>query len=187
MRHVDTRVDMFVAAPSKQGHSILCARDDDALNTLHSSSRHHLSLLYASFLLILTPFIMKERLLRVAIVGAQKGRVQKVVSLMQTQDENIISLHDSASIRVQYLACVATFDSYQNEQGQNVRYLAKVEYCGDQPTSSISGSSSLSLAPFFDKDARTTTTTTRMIRCQHFQAFRQLPLDVVLKNLRMST
>lgn len=94
---------------------------------------------------------MKERLLRVAIVGAQKGRVQKVVSLMQNQDENIISLHhDSAWIRVQYLACVATFDSYQNEQGQNVRYLAKVEYCGDQPTSS--SGSSLSLAPFFDTD-----------------------------------
>jgi DNA-directed RNA polymerase subunit RPC12/RpoP len=94
---------------------------------------------------------MKERLLRVAIVGAHQGRVQKVVSLMQNQDENIISLHhDSAWIRVQYLACVATFDSYQNEQGQNVRYLAKVEYCGDQPTSS--SGSSLSLAPFFDRD-----------------------------------
>jgi hypothetical protein len=55
--------------------------------------------------------------------------------------------HDDESciVHVEYLPCVATFDSYENERGQTIRYLASVEYHG--PDGSKNGSS---LAPFLD-------------------------------------
>jgi len=33
------------------------------------------------------------------------------------------------TITIQFLPCVATFDSYQDELGKNVRYLVSVQYC----------------------------------------------------------
>lgn len=90
---------------------------------------------------------MVERRVLVAIVGAQQSRVAKVVSLL-TNDDTVLDTYESNdTIRVEYLPCVASFDSYENEQGQEVRYLAKVEYHGMDGRQRGS-----SLAPFFDDD-----------------------------------
>jgi dual specificity phosphatase 12 len=90
---------------------------------------------------------MTERKMRVAIVGAQRARVAKVISLMTEEDTHIDIPNSEEKICVEYLPCVAMFDSYENEQQQQVRYLAKVEYHGADGKQRGS-----SLAPFFDDD-----------------------------------
>lgn len=85
---------------------------------------------------------------RIAIVGAQRQRVAKVISILKDlpplQDLN--DEPDSRQIHVEYIPCVATFESYQNENEETVRYLAKLEYHGEEGLSKGS-----SLAPFFDE------------------------------------
>ena len=87
--------------------------------------------------------------------GCTKGSSAKSSVVIAENDENISlpsSSNDSSSsvsIHVQYLACVATFDSYQNEQGNHVRYLAKWNIVAIN-NKQRGGSSSSSLAPFFD-------------------------------------
>eukprot|EP00978_Attheya_sp_CCMP212_P014750 scaffold37747_cov46-Attheya_sp.AAC.3 len=91
---------------------------------------------------------------RVAVVGAHRIRVAKVVSLL-CADESATHLPipstsgQGKTVFVEYLPCVATFDSYDGEDGKSVRYLAKVEYHGSNNGTNIKGAS---LAPFFDED-----------------------------------
>lgn len=109
---------------------------------------------------------------RVAIVGAQRQRVARVASIIH-EDESLASVDtfltisgfssvDPSSspsntlqqlpsgvppqVKVEYLPCVATFDSYEDENGKMVRYLAKLEYHGPNGTL-VNGKT---LAPFFD-------------------------------------
>lgn len=92
---------------------------------------------------------MAKRVCRITIVGAQRARVRKAVSLLlENNDDTTVNNSDDVIINVEYLPCVATFGSYENEQGERIRYLAKVEYHGAEG-SDIRGSS---LAPFFDND-----------------------------------
>ena len=89
-----------------------------------------------------------QRLCRVAIVGAQRARVAKVVSLVNDVEATQIHMqqdNESCSVQVEYLPCVAVFDSYENEQGETIRYLVSMEYHG--PDGKQKGSS---LAPFLD-------------------------------------
>ena len=85
---------------------------------------------------------------RVAIVGGQRQKVAKVFSLIAAQP----TLQDGEDepeqrhLHVEYIPCVASFDSYQNENGQDVKYLEKLEYHGEQGESR-----GTSLAPFFDE------------------------------------
>mmetsp|Transcript_30724 Transcript_30724/g.70808 ORF Transcript_30724/g.70808 Transcript_30724/m.70808 type:complete len:392 (-) Transcript_30724:60-1235(-) len=80
---------------------------------------------------------------RVAIVGAQRQRVARVLSLVhtinETTDEEILAT-------IEYLPCVAAFDSWKNDKGEMVRYLASVEYLGQDGKQKGS-----SLARFFDE------------------------------------
>ncbi|KAL7444285.1 hypothetical protein ACHAXM_009397 [Skeletonema potamos] len=107
---------------------------------------------------------------RVAIVGAQRQRVARVAAIIHA-DESLasidifltLSVDPSSSspnnntlqqlpsgvpphVKVEYLPCVATFDSYEDESGKLVRYLAKLEYHGPNGTH-VNGKT---LAPFFD-------------------------------------
>jgi hypothetical protein len=111
---------------------------------------------------------------RVAIIGAQRARVAKVtallhadksrnnistISLILSEGEtaaaeigaaaNIIpTLPDNipSTITIEFLPIVATFDSYEDENGKTIRYLIKLEYHGPKGTL-VKGKS---LAPFFD-------------------------------------
>lgn len=59
----------------------------------------------------------------------ESARAQKVVSLLLLdEDDSKVNSNDEGIINIEYLPCVATFDSYENEQGEKIRYLAKVEY-----------------------------------------------------------
>eukprot|EP00804_Cyclotella_cryptica_P012776 CCRYP_010549-RA/>CCRYP_010549-RA protein AED:0.12 eAED:0.08 QI:0/-1/0/1/-1/1/1/0/436 len=108
---------------------------------------------------------------RVALVGINHQRVAKVVCLLhrtKPDHETDVSsayryfspkepcAHSSsdlpktipALVEIEYLPCVATFDSYEDESGKTVRYLVKIEYHGEHGTD-VRGKS---LAPFFDED-----------------------------------
>lgn len=103
---------------------------------------------------------------RVAIVGAQRQRVARVAAIIHA-DESLASVDTGSSldptspntslvqqlpsgvppqVTIEYLPCVATFDSYEGEDGESVRYLAKLEYHGTNGTL-VNGKT---MAPFFD-------------------------------------
>ena len=94
---------------------------------------------------------MKEYICRVAIVGAQRARVAKVVMLIPfqttTSDPFIIHANDNVKIRVEYLPCLASFGNYEDESGSIVRYLSNLSYIG-----SSGNERPKSLAPFFDEE-----------------------------------
>lgn len=110
---------------------------------------------------------------RVALVGANVQRVSRVISLLHqsnsAQDDGSLSSDNTkfispthqhelsevdlpinipSLVEIEYLPCVATFDSYEDESGGMVRYLVKLEYHGEHGTL-IKGES---LASFFDGD-----------------------------------
>jgi hypothetical protein len=118
---------------------------------------------------------MKPPICRVAIVGAQRQRVAKVAALLNSDESrkslqtislvdtttikessmtttieddsmNIVSKGVPVAIEIEYLPCVATFESYNNDCGISVKYLAKLEYHG--PNGALTMGQSL--APFFD-------------------------------------
>ena len=98
---------------------------------------------------------------RVAIVGAQRQRVARVAAIIHGDESLAIISDGSSSVRqclpsdvppqvtIEYLPCVATFDSYEDENGESLRYLAKLEYHGPNGTI-VNGKT---LAPFFDNQA----------------------------------
>jgi len=89
--------------------------------------------------------------IRIAVFGKQRARVAKVLSLLSDLNRSQ-ELHHRASterpvqVNIEFLACVATFGSYEGEDGKEIRYLIKAEYHGPDGKT-IRGSS---LAPFFD-------------------------------------
>jgi dual specificity phosphatase 12 len=115
---------------------------------------------------------------RVAIVGSQRQRVAKVLSLLRDGDVSsssttaithhvaplsLLSQPPSPSssslqppitlpkgipslVEIEYIPCVATFDSYQDERDATIRYLVKLEHHGENGML-VKGRS---LAPFFD-------------------------------------
>ena len=88
--------------------------------------------------------------IRIAVFGKQRARVAKVLSLLSDLGYSG-RLHDASTegtsqVNVEFLACVATFGSYQGDDGNEIRYLAKAEYHGPDGKT-LHGSS---LAPFFD-------------------------------------
>lgn len=105
---------------------------------------------------------------RVAIIGAQRQRVARVSSLLHADDTlGFVSTSSLSSfefqqlkasdtiapppgippfVNIEYLPCVATFDSYEDENSAIVRYLVKLEYHGPNGML-VKGKS---LAPFFD-------------------------------------
>ncbi|KAL7452474.1 hypothetical protein ACHAWC_004193 [Mediolabrus comicus] len=109
---------------------------------------------------------------RVAIVGAQRQRVARVAAIIHADEclaqvdtllsvSGLPSQNDPSSspntptqlpigvpsqVKIEYLPCVATFDSYEDEDGKAVRYLSRLEYHGPNGTL-VNGKT---LAPFFD-------------------------------------
>ena len=118
---------------------------------------------------------------RVVIIGAQRQRVAKVTTILHADSsrsnisiDTLVSSQSTlageesgvpdtdtvdiqlpqdvpSTVHIEYVPCVATFDSYEDEHGTNIRYLAKLEYHGPNGTL-IKGKS---LAPFFDDDIGT--------------------------------
>lgn len=86
--------------------------------------------------------------MRVAIIGANRMRVAKVLSLIS--DQPTLTDRDDEpqkrQIHVDYIPCVATFDSYENENGDSIKYLMKLEHHGTD-----GNSRGASLAPVFDE------------------------------------
>lgn len=119
---------------------------------------------------------MKPPICRVAIVGAQRQRVAKVMTILHSDESRkrlqVISLADTTTVKessmtttikddnimnivpkgvpvaieIEYLPCVATFESYNNDFGISVKYFAKLEYHG--PNGALTMGQSL--AHFFD-------------------------------------
>mmetsp|Transcript_16129 Transcript_16129/g.25149 ORF Transcript_16129/g.25149 Transcript_16129/m.25149 type:complete len:400 (-) Transcript_16129:732-1931(-) len=94
--------------------------------------------------------------IRIAVFGKQRARVAKVLSLLSDLNRSqVLQQHASTErpvqVNIEFLACVATFGSYQGEDGKEIRYLAKAEYHGADGQI-IRGSS---LAPFFDASENT--------------------------------
>ncbi|KAL7437789.1 hypothetical protein ACHAXH_008831 [Discostella pseudostelligera] len=89
----------------------------------------------------------------IAVVGSQRQRVAKVMALLDAEKYRaciVSQAQDSSTsspvvINIEYLPCVATFDSYEDERGNTVRYLVKLECY--EPGSPVGKS----LAPFFDE------------------------------------
>lgn len=88
---------------------------------------------------------MKEFICRVAIIGAQRPRVVKVISLL----EQFSSVHpnEHVTITIQYLPCIASFGTFKDETGTTVKYLSNLSYHGVDGKENAS-----SLAPFFDEE-----------------------------------
>ncbi len=115
--------------------------------------------------------IKKDIHFRIAVIGSHLARVSKVISILQnniTQDGNPwCTFHTctTCSIHVEYVPCVATFDSYQNEDNESIRYLMKIEHFSNSNNSNIhsitgtsnKGSGGSSLATFFDEIATVAT------------------------------
>ena len=65
-------------------------------------------------------------------MGAHKLRLKKVMSILQEQDLQIQKkTFDDKEISVIFLPCVATFDSYEDKSGNNIRYLVSLNYFRD--------------------------------------------------------
>lgn len=105
--------------------------------------------------------------LRIAIIGIQRERVAKVLSILHSLPP-IQDFKDEPfqrKINVEYIPCVASFDSYQDENGYMIRYLLKLEHylCESSSLSVVNISDTQnrpappisthgqSLAPFFDE------------------------------------
>ena len=97
-----------------------------------------------------------DAICRLLVIGSNRVRLGRIFSsLVVASQSNLVDdvQHANGSnLRVEYLPCVATFASYKNESGINLRYLERVEY---YPHDSIGALSSVasSLLPFFDQDS----------------------------------
>jgi dual specificity phosphatase 12 len=91
--------------------------------------------------------------LRVGIVGIQRARVAKVISILSSLPRLLDDPDEPVprNIHIEYIPCVATFDSYEDEHGNQVRYLTKLEHYG----SNIDSKHGESLATFFDEQSST--------------------------------
>ena len=100
---------------------------------------------------------------RIAVVGLNHQRVARVIALIQSSTSskymspitNQCMLSESdlpkeipAQVEIEYLPCVATFGSYEDESGNIIRYLVKLEYHGMYGTLA----NGKSMASFFDDD-----------------------------------
>ena len=92
---------------------------------------------------------LESKKCRVLVIGPHQASVAKVTGLLLRSDEDSQD-NDDIKIKtiIEYVPCVARFDSYPDDQGKKVRYLASIEYFGpDGKTKSPGG-----LLNFFGRD-----------------------------------
>jgi hypothetical protein len=77
-------------------------------------------------------------------MGINPARVARVIALVNEVEES----HQYKEVAIEYLACVPVFDSYKNDAGEKVRYLARVDYYGRDASLSKAGS----LLEYFDEN-----------------------------------
>ena len=69
---------------------------------------------------------------RIALVGSHEMRLGKILELLLTEpDMQQLAANDDSetvNVKVAYLPCVAKFDSYPDDNGKQIRYLASVDY-----------------------------------------------------------
>lgn len=78
------------------------------------------------------------------MVGAARPRLAKVMGLLLPLNNT----NSNSTVSIEYLPCVATFDSYEDQDGNQVRYLISVNYHGVDGTQTVGSS----LATFFDEE-----------------------------------
>ena len=66
---------------------------------------------------------------RIALIGAHKKRVANVLSTV-IEKEKEERARATCNCNIEYVACVASFGKYKNEEGTVCKYLSKVEYHG---------------------------------------------------------
>ena len=72
-----------------------------------------------------------ESICRVVVLGANKMRMKRILSLLSEPDLQALARSEDGSLSIVFLPCVATFDSYEDENGNDVRYLVSVNYHPD--------------------------------------------------------
>lgn len=93
--------------------------------------------------------VPRKETCRVLVIGSHRVRLEKVLSLLLPAEPD--SPFGEAIIEIEYLPCVAAFDSFQDESGKSVRYLARVDYY-PRDLDGMLASSPTSLLPYFDEE-----------------------------------
>ena len=88
----------------------------------------------------------KNRKRRVALFGINRQRVANVLALFKEGEER--NGHAAVKNNIEYIACVASFSGYRDENGNLRKYLAKVEYHASDGNDKVGQS----LAPLLDDD-----------------------------------
>lgn len=101
---------------------------------------------------------------RILVLGSHRARLDRVFSILYEMqrtphDDEHQQQDDDDDIAIEFLAAVAAFDSYQDESGNKVRYLLKIDYFPTKTISSEEDDTTLekapqSLLPFFDETPR---------------------------------
>ena len=87
---------------------------------------------------------------RILVLGSHRTRLERVFSIL---DEMHQQREDPNGVDIEFLAAVATFDSYKDETGNQVRYLLNIEYFPSDAEGTLH-SAPQSLLPFFDETRR---------------------------------
>jgi hypothetical protein len=98
----------------------------------------------------------KPETCRVLVVGLNRPKLAKIISLAEIQSEKDAGDEASAglvSIKVEFLPCIATMGSYEAEDGSQKRYLASVIYHDGSPMTKF----------FDDQDVRPTLSLVAMV------------------------
>ena len=97
---------------------------------------------------------LKKEKCRILVLGSHRTRLERVFSILAEEVHSPRRTEDPHNgVGIEFLAAVATFDSYKDETGNRVRYLLNIEYFPSLPDGSLQGSPQ-SLLPFFDEGRR---------------------------------
>lgn len=96
-----------------------------------------------------------DELCRIVVMGAHKMPIQRVMSILSDDTDLRETLHgvSDANISIMFLPCVATFDSYQDDNGRDIRYLVSVSYHADFGSDNDAGARPSSLLEIFDQQS----------------------------------
>ena len=99
----------------------------------------------------------KKDVCRILVLGSHRNRLDRVFALLHEMPPPAV-LQDEAT-EICFLAAVATFDAYQDEKGNVVKYLLKIDYFPTRDDGSLD-STPQTLLPFFDEQSPSKTNDT---------------------------